>query len=242
MDTARRELDKMAAPLRHAPMPEYPIAQLTADIARAVSPDAFDRAGNEALTCFDALNEKEIAGRGVRLACREGCGICCSLRVDVFAHEVFLLARHIRAHFAEEEINALLVRLDAHADQVLRMTPAEHATTNVRCPMLEDGRCTVYAARPHACRRHHSQDLATCQHTYDHPTDLESPAAHDRELFRTLTEAMQQNIDAYAGLGFDTTIYELGTALRDALDDPASWERWRHREQAFFEASVTPPA
>jgi Fe-S-cluster containining protein len=204
-----------------------------------MSPEEFDRAGIAVLTFFDALNEGAIAGRGVRLACREGCGICCSLRVDVFAHEVFLLARHIRAHFAEDEINALLLRLDAHAGQVLRMTPGEHAATNVRCPMLENGRCTVYAARPHACRRHHSQDLATCQFTCDHPADLDSPAAHDRELFRTLTEAMQHNIDAYAGAGFDPTIYELGTALRDALDDPTSWERWRNREQAFTEASVT---
>jgi Fe-S-cluster containining protein len=223
-------------------MPEYPFAQLAADIARSLSPEEFDRAGRGALTFFDALNESVIAGRGVQLACREGCGICCSLRVDVFAHEVFLLARHIRAHFAEDEINALLLRLDAHAEQVLRMTPAEHATTNVPCPMLEHGRCNVYAARPQACRRHHSQDLATCQFTYDHPTDLESPAAHDRALFRTLTEAMQQNIDAYAGFGFDTTIYELGTALRDALDDPASWDRWRQHELAFLEASVTPAA
>jgi Fe-S-cluster containining protein len=223
-------------------MPEYPIEELAADIARSMSPDEFDRVGRGALTFFDALNEGVILQRGVQLACREGCGICCSLRVDVFAHEVFLLARHIRAHFAPDEINALLVRLDAHAEQVLRMTPAEHATTNLRCPMLENGRCTVYAARPHSCRRHHSQDLATCQYTYDHPTDLESPAAHDRELFRALTEAMQQNIDAYSEIGFDPTIYELGTALRDALDDPTSWERWCNHEQAFLEASVTPSA
>ncbi len=223
-------------------MPEYPIEQLTADIARSMSPEAFDHAAQGVLTFFAALNERVIAERGIHLACREGCGICCSLRVDVFAHEVFLLARHIRAQFAAEEVNALLVRLDAHADQVLRMTPAAHATTNVRCPMLEHGRCTVYAARPHSCRRHHSRDLATCQYTYDHPTDLESPAAHDRELYRTLTEAMQQNVDAYAAIGFDTTIYELGTALRDALDDPTSWDRWRNHEQAFLEASVTPSA
>jgi Fe-S-cluster containining protein len=223
-------------------MPEYPIEQLAADIARSTSPDEFDRVGRGALTFFDWLNENVIRERGVVLACREGCGICCSLRVDVFAHEVFLLARHIRVYFSADEINDLLARLDAHAEQVLRMTPAEHVTTNLRCPMLENGRCTVYAARPHACRRHHSQDLATCQYTYDHPADLESPAAHDRELFRTLTEAMQQNIDAYAGVGFDTTIYELGTALRDALDDPTSWDRWRNQEQAFLEASVTPAA
>ena len=38
---------------------------------------------------------------------------------------------------------------------------------------------------------------------------------------------MQENIDAYAHLGFDHTIYELGTALAEALYDPASEDRWR---------------
>ena len=120
------------------------------------------------------------------------------------------------------------------------LTPFEHATRNVECPLHQHGRCTVYAVRPQSCRRHHSQDLEVCQFTYDHPTDVESPAAHDRDLFRTLTAAMQENIEAYAQADFDHTIYELGTALGEALSDPASWQRWRDHAQAFLRASVTP--
>jgi hypothetical protein len=155
------------------------------------------------------------------------------LRVEVFAHEVFLLARHIRSHFAPDEISALLDRLAGHAETVLPLTVFEHATRNIICPLLQDGRCSVYEARPQCCRRHHSQDLAACQFTFDHPDDLEFPGAHDRDLFRALTGAMQQNIDAYA---------ELGTALLEALRDPASWERWRAHQQAFVHASITPTA
>jgi Fe-S-cluster containining protein len=135
----------------------------------------------------------------------------------------------------------LLARLSAHCAEVAPLTPFEHATRNVWCPLLEDGRCTAYAARPHSCRRHHSRDFSACQFTYDHPTDLETPAAHDRDLFRTLTAAMQQNIDAYSDLGFDTTIYELGTALAEALRDSECWERWRNGGQAFLHASITSP-
>jgi len=51
---------------------------------------------------------------------------------------------------------------------------------------------------------------------------------------------MQQNIDAYSASGFDYTIYELGTALNEALHDPSCWERWQKHEQAFVRASVTP--
>jgi Fe-S-cluster containining protein len=221
-------------------MPEYPAQQLTENLRCAETPADFYRTAEEALRYFDGLNEGIIAKSKIGLACRAGCSLCCSLRVDVFAHEVFLLAEHIRSHFSASELTALMTRLDAHAATILPLTPFEHATRNVPCAMLREGRCSVYAARPHSCRRHHSQDLAACQYTFDHPIDLETPAAHDRNLFRSLTEAMVQGVEVYAELGYDYTIYELGTALHEALTDPACWLRWRRREQAFLRASVTP--
>jgi Fe-S-cluster containining protein len=221
-------------------MPEYPIQELAEDIARSLTPEEFADAAQRALHFIDALNGGIIQQRGIQLACCEGCGVCCSLRIDVFAHEVFLIAHHLRSHFTAGEMAALLVRLTAHSEKVLPLTPFEHVTQNIECPLLQNGRCTVYAVRPHSCRRHHSQDFASCQYTFDHPEDLESPAAHDRDLFRALTGAMQWNIDVYSHLGFDHTIYELGTALKEALHDAAAWPRWRNHEQAFIHASVTP--
>lgn len=214
-------------------MPVHPI-QLTADS----SPEECDRVTESAVRQCDQITGKAA----VKLACREGCSLCCWLRVDVFAHEVFLIAHHIRAQFSAGEISELLVRLAAHSSQVTPLTPFEHATRNIPCPLLRDGRCSIYSVRPHSCRRHHSLDFAACQFTFDHPEDLASPAAHDRDLFRALTEVMQQNLEAYAGAGFDHTIYELGTALHEALNDPSSWQRWRDHAQAFLRASVTPAA
>lgn len=223
-------------------MPEYPLQQLLEDIDQALSPEEFDHAARTALAAFDELNGQQIEQRKVNLACREGCSVCCCLRVDVFAHEVFLIAGHIRRHFSAGEIADLLARLAAHSEKVLPLTPFGHATRNIVCPLLQNDRCSIYAVRPHACRRHHSQDFAACQYTFDHPEDLETPAAHDRELFRALTGAMHQNIAAYARLGFDPTIYELGTALHEALLDPETRRHWQQREEAFVRASVTPAA
>lgn len=222
-------------------MPEFSNQQLVEDISHALAPPQYDAAEQAWLGVFDSLNSTLIEVKELSLACHAGCSLCCSLRIDVFAHEVFLLARHIQAHFSAEEMTALQERLAAHEAKVLPLSVFEHATSNIPCALLlPDGRCGVYAARPQSCRRHHSQDLAACQFTYDHPDDLEFPSAHDRELFRALTQAMQLNIDAYADQGFDWTIYELGTALAEALRDPAAWERWLAKEQAFLRASVTP--
>jgi hypothetical protein len=219
-------------------MRPYPIEELVADIASCVSSEDFDRTIQSTLDRFDQV----IEHAQVKVHCHAGCSLCCSLRVDVFAHEVFLIARHIRSHFTAMEVSDLLSRLAEHSAKVSTLTPFEHATTNIQCALLRDGRCSVYSVRPHSCRRHHSVDFAACQFTFDHPTDLEAPAAHDRDLYKELTAAMQRNIDAYSTSGFDYTIYELGTALHEALDYPSSWEHWQGHEEAFVRASVTPAA
>lgn len=222
-------------------MAEYPLQQLIDDIAVAITPADFHVAFLQACDVFDQTNAEIIAERGTAPVCRAACSLCCSLRVDVFAHEIFLIADHLRARFSPEMISAVKARLATHAGQVLALTPFEHATRNIPCPLLgEDGRCTVYEVRPLSCRRHHSMDFAACQFTYDHPADLEFPGAHDVELFRTLTDALRQTGEIYAEYAFDITIYELGTALAEALEDPASWTRWHEGQQAFLTASITP--
>jgi Fe-S-cluster containining protein len=223
-------------------MPEYPIQQLADDLARALTPEDFHRAFRESCDVFDQTNTRIIAEQNIELECHEGCSLCCTLRVDVFAHEVLIIADHILARFSPERISEILERLDAHADRVLPLTPFQHATRNVVCPLLKDGRCSVYEVRPLSCRRHHSLDYGACQFTYDHPADLEFPGAHHRPLFRALSEAMQRVGQVYLEQGFDMTIYELGTALVEALSSDECRERWHEGSPAFVHASVTPSA
>jgi hypothetical protein len=71
---------------------------------------------------------------------------------------------------------------------------------------------------------------------------LEFPGAHSREIFKDLTEAMGLHAAVYEYFGYDGTIYELGSALHEALTDPACWKRWRRKKKAFQKASVTPTA
>ncbi len=73
-----------------------------------------------------------------------------------------------------------------------------------------------------------------------HPDDIEFPGAHDAALFRELTEAMGEHAAVYAYFGFDETVYELGSALEEALRSPVCWKRWSRKKKAFLRASVTP--
>jgi len=218
-------------------MPDYPVRELVDDLAHAESPEEFNRGAQRALDFVEELNERVIAEGGKRLACRAGCSLCCSLRVTAMAHEIFVIVEYLAMHFSPEKMRALVQRLAAHAEKVLPLSPEEHATRNTPCPMLQEGCCSIYPARPHVCRRHHSLDLAACEYIYQNPGDLDFPAPHDPELFEALTEAMDYSIEVYRQLGFDSTVYELGTALAEALDDPECWRRWQAGERAFLKAS-----
>lgn len=223
-------------------MPADASALLQQQLSQARTAGEIHAAFRGALAAYDQLNEQGIQQTAERLDCCAGCSICCSLRIEVYAHEVFLIADHLLATFSDADLFSLKERLAAHSEKVLALTPVEHATSNLTCPLLHNGLCSVYAVRPQTCRRHHSLDVTACQYAYDHPTDLDFPSAHHPELFRALTAAMRQNTEVYAQLGFDTTIYELGTALEEALSDPESWSGWCERMNAFLKASVTPAA
>ncbi len=221
-------------------MPSYPIESLVEHLLNATEPADFHQSLAQALTVFDEIQTQEVQAAGIQLVCRAGCSLCCSLRVDVHAHEVFHLAAFILTRWTKSEREDLVQRLMVRSGKVLALTPMELIKSNFVCALLKDGQCSVYEVRPHTCRRHHSLDLATCQHAYDHPDDLDFPSAHDRELFRLLTDEMEWGIEVYGQLGYDRTIYELGSALLEALTLPDCWERWRRHERAFLFASVSP--
>jgi len=221
---------------------EYPpsVLQLADDLSSAETAADFHAALRRALGGYDQLNERKVEEGGLKLVCRAGCSLCCWLRVDVYAPEVFLIAETVRAELTPGELGELVGRLRPHSELVTGLTVFEHATRNVPCPLSVGGWCSVYAVRPHTCRRHHSRELAACQFTYDHPEDVTFPGAHSRELFGELTEAMGLHAAVYEHFGFDDTIYELGSALLEALTDGECWERWHRKERAFRRASVTP--
>ncbi len=216
------------------------IPQLADALSRAQSADDFHAALRQALGVFDQQNASQVEQSGIALVCRAGCSLCCWLRVDVYAPEVFLIADTLRRELPPPELEEMRARLVSHAELVKEMTVREHATRNVPCPLSREGWCSVYAVRPHTCRRHHSQDLAACRFTYEHPEDMEFPGAHDAALFHELTETMGMHAAVYEYLGFDATVYELGSALEEALSDPACWRRWSLKKKAFRRASETP--
>jgi uncharacterized protein len=88
---------------------------------------------------IDALCSRIVMKYEETLFCREGCDDCCR-HISVFPVEAFALA---------------LAIYDLPAGEALRIRNRAHAAMGaVACPLLENGRCLLYKARPIICRTH----------------------------------------------------------------------------------------
>jgi Fe-S-cluster containining protein len=126
------------------------------------------------------LIEKELTvlqAAGSEVSCRAGCAACCRQFVVVSPLEALAIQQHAqgadraqrrrweKAHARHAEALArrpsLLRRLQAFQAAGGYLTPAdgdalerEYWSAQLPCPFLENERCTIYPARPFACREH----------------------------------------------------------------------------------------
>lgn len=222
-------------------MAENPAQRLAQQLSAAKAPDDYHRALRAAYAAIDELGAEVIETNGIQLACKKGCSLCCYLRVDAKAHEILNIADYVETRFSGLERAALRARLEEHEKTVEPLSYEEHIGTNVPCPLLMDGMCSVYPVRPFGCRRHQSQDFDNCQYSYDHPEDIHHPSARNNELYSTTGQAEMVFNKVYASKGFDSQGYELGTALSEALSNPKCRKRWKKGNKTFLEAKTVPP-
>lgn len=215
-----------------------PPEELLKRISSAKSPSDYNRALKLAYSDLDERTQHHINSNNVTLACKNGCSLCCHLRVEAKAHEILLIGEHVESTFSSERKASLRKRLTQHKEKVKDLAYLEHMSRNVICPLLENGSCSVYEVRPFGCRRHQSKSLARCQYSYENPADLESPGGHDAGLSKVSVEAEGYLQDAYAMLKFDNVSYELGTALLEIFENKKVYNRWRNGKKAFVQAKT----
>jgi hypothetical protein len=171
-----------------------------------------------------------------RIACARGCAMCCHLRVMATPAEILGLAAYLEDTLAGGELSALAARVAAAAQRLRALPPERILSTNIACPLLVDGACSAYPARPLNCRAYHSLDVEACRASFEHPGDM-SLTHPQSALVSRVNEGVQQGfIDAMRGVAVDTRQYELVTALDEALGDPDAASRFERGETVFLRA------
>lgn len=226
----REDLLQLATSFRDAAAEELATAE-TADALHAATLRAHGR--------LNQLEAQLFAEHRVRVDCKAGCGTCCHLgKIDARAHEIFALADWIRRHFSTGEREAVLQRAQAHAAAVAPLTLEAHLRTVRACPLLRDMSCSAHPARPGVCRIGHSTDVRICERAFQNPNDLAAKGGSHAESKLAMTVASDGTSFAFLEAGFDKTVYDLGSALAEALGDPAAQIRWLAGEQAFSKAAI----
>ncbi len=168
---------------------------------------------------------------GVKTACSSGCSFCCWHRVDAPAHEILLAARYIRAHWTQEEIDALRRAARQRAEEELRMDYAQRQRSIRPCVLLEENICRIYPVRPGACRRYFSGSIDACHRLWEDP---QAEAAVGIPLLSDAGHAAgSAMLRAFAAAGYDHYFYDLSAALAEALEDEACEQRWFAKQAAF---------
>jgi Fe-S-cluster containining protein len=221
----------MTDPFQTAALSEYQksAAQLaTGKDANAALKKSYER--------YDNLIAKAIDESTVKPACKAGCAFCCHYKVEVRAHEMLLIKDYLSKTFSAEKIAAVLVEAEANAAIIRTLTPEQHLTTNLKCPMLQDNQCSIYPVRPFRCRNFHSTDANACEQSHNDPSNM-AIATGMIEDVAMFADAHTQGFEAAAEqTGKDTRIYDFTTALLEALSDEHSLKRYQRGKKTFQQA------
>lgn len=167
------------------------------------------------------------------LACRAGCAWCCYFSVDVRAVEVFRILNFVECTFSAARKTRLCGEIKSNAAALRGLDELERMRRNVKCPFLDESRCTIYEVRPQTCRNYHATSALGCQSSYENPDDLEI----DPEFAPYVYQAGGAHVDAFTRAleeaGYDTNVYELNAALEAALADPQARARFESKQTPF---------
>jgi hypothetical protein len=162
--------------------------------------------------------------------CAKGCSLCCSLYVSATAPEVFCVANYLRREHAARvpEIREKV----RNADRDTRyMERNQRLSLRLPCPMLNaEGACSVYTARPSACRSLVSSSLRACERGF---AGEGIPIPRPKMWWKLRGAHVFAQEAALVASGLTSHHYSFNHALRIALENLDAEQRWLDGEDVF---------
>jgi Putative zinc- or iron-chelating domain len=234
-DAMLRYLVALAEEIRG--MARAALAEVAAEGTRAALDRAVRKIGEESAAALDrqiARHRESLAAFAADLAavqCRSGCSYCCHFNVEATVLEVLRMA-------AEQAAGTNPDRRAAIAETAPRLAGIDREArrrTGIPCPLLVDGACSAYAARPLACRSLLSLDAAACAADFSQGREGgERRAVPSLSLLMLLGMAiLSGQVAALNDFRLASHMVELTAALALLDREPAAVERWLAGEDVF---------
>lgn len=195
------------------------------------SREGLRRTGARVCGTFEEIQVSMQHNLQPRLDCGKGCAFCCYPPVSANLPEILNLLAYLEENGMVEEAR---LRVREVYERTQAMTAHERNTTSIACPMLVDGACSVYPARPLACRGFNSADAGACEAGYLNPK-----APPSIPSFTPLLVAAQGlKLGVREGLAeerLESELLDLTKALHMLLEGDADdlVARWRAGEKVF---------
>lgn len=139
-----------------------------------LAPEAMNSAISEMYNSIDSFIEtlSEFAqNQNQPIHCEKGCEWCCHQPVFALSFEMDYLIRHIETNFDTETKNRIKSQAENKVKSFGFLREAELLNAKFPCPLLDDGACMAYSARPMACRIYLSSDVKSCLRFFNKPED-----------------------------------------------------------------------
>jgi Fe-S-cluster containining protein len=104
-----------------------------------------------------------------RIDCKKGCEWCCHQPVFALDYELKYLNDFISRNFSEEIQNEIKKRAGNKNNKLSMLKEIDLLNAKYPCPLLENGACIAYSARPMACRIYLSGNVNSCLNFYHQP-------------------------------------------------------------------------
>ena len=153
-------------------------------------------AGDDPKTMFAAIQEMYAAidglidslsglaqQQGQAIECKVGCEWCCHQPVFALDYELGYLQNYIDEYFDDETKAAIKTKAQRKQAKLSALNDDELLNAKSPCPLLNEGACIAYEARPMACRIYLSSSVKTCLKFFNKPDDKTSyPALLDMPM------------------------------------------------------------
>lgn len=177
-----------------------------------------------------------LAQAGTKVACAKGCGVCCTLTIDVTPDEAFALVEYLERTQPAETLAAIKARAVAADARGHGMEPLARHRLRIACPVQDPltMACLGHAARPTPCQGYLSLDLKRCEAVHDGTgADVPQPTAANM-----LTNVVSHTRSyAFEDAGAPRQSLELTAALVAAWADPDAERRWLAGETVLPDAA-----